>query len=202
MPRRSLVTREKDYSTGLFKKRWCPKCADYKEREEFHPDAGKPGITTYCHDCTARREELAATRRAEYLAERARVDERKKERHLEKISRIQGQYEKSQKRSEKREEFRLQDYARRRAELYNVPFSLTVDDIVIPAKCPVFGFPLVRNTGIDAKAKFNSPTIDRIIPGKGYVKGNIHVISGMANTIKGNRDLAEWKMFAKWILTL
>ena len=86
--------------------------------------------------------------------------------------------------------------------MYDVPFDLTIDDIVIPAKCPVFGIALHRNSGPEAKIKLNSPTIDRTIPSKGYVRGNINIISNKANLMKGSRPMDELKMFAKWILAL
>lgn len=36
-----------------------------------------------------------------------------------------------------------------------------------------------------------SPTLDRIVPEKGYVKGNVAVISHKANRIKNNGSLEE-----------
>jgi hypothetical protein len=52
----------------------------------------------------------------------------------------------------------------------------------------ILGIPLVMG---DKYAHDNSPSLDRIIPELGYVKGNIMVISHKANTIKSNANIEE-----------
>ena len=79
--------------------------------------------------------------------------------------------------------------ARRRAKQQNVPFDITDDDIVIPDVCPLLGIPLFTNTG--GSPCPNSPTLDKLIPHLGYVRGNILVISHRANCIKHNASLDE-----------
>jgi hypothetical protein len=69
-----------------------------------------------------------------------------------------------------------------------VPFTITVEDIVIPELCPILGIPLKMGRG---KFSPNSPTIDRIHPHRGYVSGNVHVISHRANTLKNNATVVE-----------
>lgn len=71
--------------------------------------------------------------------------------------------------------------ARHRAKEKGLPFDLEEGDIIIPEVCPALGIPLKIGEGFVSP---NSPTLDRIIPEKGYVKGNVTVISSMANTIK------------------
>lgn len=78
--------------------------------------------------------------------------------------------------------------ARARALKAGIPFNITVDDIVIPATCPVLGVPLFIGT---VKDKMNSPSIDRIKPALGYVRGNVRVISNRANTLKSNATPIE-----------
>lgn len=75
-----------------------------------------------------------------------------------------------------------------RARKNKIPFNLTSDDIEIPDKCPVLGIPLFFS---EKKATDNSPSIDRIIPEKGYVKDNIIVTSWRANKIKTNATIDE-----------
>jgi hypothetical protein len=78
--------------------------------------------------------------------------------------------------------------ARARARKRGLSFELTLDDIVIPDVCPVFGMPLVKSKG---SVSDDSPTLDRKDPSKGYVKGNVWVISYRANMLKSNATSAE-----------
>lgn len=68
---------------------------------------------------------------------------------------------------------------------------------ISPKKCPVFGVPLVTGT----KAAHDwSPSTDKILPEKGYVRGNIQVISMLANKMKQNASPKQLKQFAQWVL--
>jgi hypothetical protein len=78
--------------------------------------------------------------------------------------------------------------AHRRAKTFSLPFDIHVTDITIPEFCPLLEIRLECGTG---KAHANSPTLDRIIPALGYVKGNIQVISRRANAIKNDATLEE-----------
>jgi hypothetical protein len=80
--------------------------------------------------------------------------------------------------------------ARRRALRRTLPFDLTAADIHIPLTCPVLGVPLYRAIGAAAQGP-NSPTLDRIKPELGYVRGNVRVISSRANQIKSDATPAE-----------
>ena len=75
-----------------------------------------------------------------------------------------------------------------RAKAKNIPFDLEVTDIIIPEFCPVLGIKLERATG---RPTASSPSIDKIVPSLGYVKGNIIVISYRANMIKNNATPEE-----------
>lgn len=86
--------------------------------------------------------------------------------------------------------------AKRRAKKKQVPFDITKDDIDIPEYCPVLGINIEVN---NSYAKASSPTIDRIIPQKGYVKGNIKVISYRANTIKNDATIDELKKIIDYL---
>ena len=81
--------------------------------------------------------------------------------------------------------------AKARSRKHGLPFNLTFDYIneIWPDgnKCPVFGVPMVRGqTELDAR-----PNLDRIEPSKGYVMGNVRVMSGLANRIKTNATPAQ-----------
>ncbi|MCJ7557242.1 MAG: hypothetical protein MUP90_10065 [Gammaproteobacteria bacterium] len=73
-------------------------------------------------------------------------------------------------------------------------FNLEPEDIVIPSHCPVLGIELfvtinweVRNTWHHP----NTPSLDRVDNSKGYVKGNVQVISMRANQLKSGATLEE-----------
>lgn len=84
--------------------------------------------------------------------------------------------------------------AKKRARISGVPFALTADDIEIPERCPVLGMRLRQSS--TGRAQPSSPSLDRIVPSKGYVKGNVLVVSSRANTIKGNATPAELRAVA------
>lgn len=79
-------------------------------------------------------------------------------------------------------------HARKRAKEKNIPFDITAEDIIIPETCPVLGIQLQIGEKIACN---NSPTLDRIKPELGYVKGNIQVLSFRANTLKSNATIEE-----------
>lgn len=82
--------------------------------------------------------------------------------------------------------YMLWNGAKQRAKALGIEFTLTQADIVIPERCPWLDIPLVGARNQGRGPRDNSPTLDRIIPEVGYVRGNIIVISSLANRIKNN----------------
>ena len=68
---------------------------------------------------------------------------------------------------------------------------------VAPNKCPVFNR---RFTARGAGFSPWSPSIDKIDPKRGYVRGNVQVISMLANAMKRNATPAQLRQFARWVL--
>ncbi len=85
-------------------------------------------------------------------------------------------------------ERRLLVQARHRASRRGFEFDIDESDVVVPAHCPVLGIPLAQSTN---KASPNSPSLDRIDNTRGYVKGNVWVISSRANRLKGDATIEE-----------
>lgn len=80
----------------------------------------------------------------------------------------------------------------------NIPFDLTLVDLnnlSYPITCPILGIPLSFNRG---EAKDNSYSIDRIDSTKGYVIGNIEVISLRANKLKSDATIQEIQLLAEY----
>ncbi len=90
---------------------------------------------------------------------------------------------------------RMLNAANQRAKSKGLPFSLTLEDIVVPKNCPALGIPLRRGEGCTHDG---SPQLDRLVPELGYVKGNVAVISKLANTIKQNASPKQIRAVADW----
>lgn len=90
-------------------------------------------------------------------------------------------------------ENRMLTAAKDRSKLMGLDFNLELSDIVIPEICPVLAVPMIVRGR-------HAPSLDRIEPTKGYVKGNIQVISRKANTMKNDATPEELKEFALWVL--
>ncbi len=86
--------------------------------------------------------------------------------------------------------------AKGRARKAGVPFSISAEDIMIPEYCPVLGNRLEKSEGVPTD---NSPSLDKVIPALGYVKGNVRVISWRANRLKGDASLEELKLIVKYL---
>lgn len=87
--------------------------------------------------------------------------------------------------------------ARKRASQLGLPFDLTKEDLVIPSVCPVLGIPVYSVSGKGPGD--NSPSLDRLIPHLGYVRGNVVVISQRANRIKNDASAEELETVASWL---
>jgi hypothetical protein len=90
--------------------------------------------------------------------------------------------------------------AKQSAKEYKKDFDLSVEDIIIPTHCPYLGVELLTN-----KEECYSPnyySIDRIDSTKGYVKGNIQIISRFSNTIKNNATIDQLVTFSQNVLKM
>lgn len=86
------------------------------------------------------------------------------------------------------QESKIYHRAKSRAKREGVAFNLEHSDIIIPPLCPVFNVPFILGD------THWTPSIGRIDPTKGYVKGNIMIICNRANRLKNDATLEELKM--------
>lgn len=84
---------------------------------------------------------------------------------------------------------------KKRAEALGLPFELTEEDIPLPEFCPVFGTKLVIGIG---KQSGDSPSVDRIDNTKGYVKGNVVVVSQRANSLKRDASFSDMQRMVEF----
>ena len=89
--------------------------------------------------------------------------------------------------------------SRGRAKRIGVDHNITVDDIEQPKYCRYLGMELDYTAG-RGRAHPDSPSLDRIDNDKGYIKGNVQVISTLANTMKSYATREQLLLFAKTIL--
>lgn len=87
----------------------------------------------------------------------------------------------------------LLSWSRQRSKKAGIEFSITEADIFIPVRCPLLGIDIKVN---DLVIGPGSPTLDRIDPSRGYVPGNVQVISHQSNRAKSNLSAGQLELFA------
>lgn len=85
---------------------------------------------------------------------------------------------------------------KKRANKASLEFNLDMSDFVVPEICPVLGIPLFWS---DGKKTDHTPSMDRVDNDKGYIKGNVCIISEKANRMKQNHTLASLKLFVNYM---
>ena len=91
---------------------------------------------------------------------------------------------------------RLYYDATNRSKKNKLEFNIEKSDIMIPLICPALNIPIKIDNN---KLSYDSPTLDRIDNSKGYVKGNICVISWKANKIKSYGSLEDHKKIIDYL---
>jgi hypothetical protein len=71
--------------------------------------------------------------------------------------------------------------AENRAKIKNIEFNISIEDLVIVDICPILNIELNWSGG---PRKDNTPSLDKINPKLGYIKGNCRIISNLANIMK------------------
>jgi thymidylate synthase ThyX len=88
--------------------------------------------------------------------------------------------------------------AKYNAKKREISFELEKGDIEWPTHCPILNIEL--NYDSTDSDNDNSPSIDRIDSDKGYVKGNVWVISNLANRMKNDANKEQLLSFARGVL--
>ena len=100
---------------------------------------------------------------------------------------------KGQRRSDDRR-YSMFHNAKHRAKNKGIPFTISIDDIIIPEFCPLLGIPLVSTND---KTDPRNPSLDQKKPGEGYTPDNVWVISSRANWIKSDASKEELRMIVE-----
>ena len=99
--------------------------------------------------------------------------------------------------SVKTREYHVIAKAKNRAKNEGVPFDLTVADVSFPTRCPVFDILLCYSNKVHARD--NSPSFDKVIPERGYVRGNVRIISHRANRLKSDCTITELRQILNYM---
>lgn len=154
----------------------CNKCKQTLSLNNFHRNRnGRLGVADRCKPCAK------ALAREWYKNNRERGIANSK---------------KSKVRARSNAVTRLYNAAKDRATARGIEFNITPEDIIIPDVCPVLGIAFTYGGG---RSHPSSYSLDRIDPKKGYVKGNIQVISRLANSMKSNATKDQLLKFAEWV---
>lgn len=84
---------------------------------------------------------------------------------------------------------------KKRAKEKGFDFTITYDDIIIPEVCPIL-FLTLDPVGSGTEL---SPSMDRIDSTKGYIKGNVRVISKRANAGKSSLTLEDARNLVRYM---
>lgn len=158
----------------------CSSCKKEKELSCFNKDKNKKdGLGFWCKPCNKK-----------YKKEYQKIN--KKQISIKKKKCYQNNKSKIRKkqkiyRSKNLIKILLQK-AKERAEKKNIEFNI-INEYTIPNLCPIFNVPFVLNA--ENYRKNYSPSIDRIDNLKGYIDGNIKIISFRANTLKSDATKEE-----------
>jgi hypothetical protein len=94
---------------------------------------------------------------------------------------------------------RLLRHAAIRSRARGIPLALDwrYVESLWPDACPYLGIPLVAGTH---KLSRSSPTMDRVDPSRGYVEGNVEIVSFQANSMKNDATEDQLVTFALEVL--
>lgn len=85
---------------------------------------------------------------------------------------------------------------KRQNSKYRHDWNISMSDLDWPLVCPVLGIPL---DWFAESRQENSPSIDRLDSSKGYIKGNVAIMSWRANRIKNDGTAKEHHQIADFL---
>lgn len=164
----------------------CSKCNTVQKLDDFYNhNTTRDGKTHHCKKCmTAYRKENAEKQRLYMRNLRDTDNERVKE--VRRTSyRNTPPY------------LKVFYQSQSRAKVRNIEFNLQPEDITVPDECPYLKVPFIIGT----KENYQyTHSLDRIDNDKGYIKGNVEVITKKANSMKNSASTEELISFALEII--
>ncbi len=169
--------------------RVCNHCKIEKKRECFFKHKRNKGnMYSFCIDCVKIKRKEYYDKNRKKLLKKQRSKRTTRE-YKDKVNIKMKEYRKNNPLK------MLVRWARGKCKKYGLPFNLKETDLEYTGKCLVFGTELkVGDENLD-----NSPTLDRIIPELGYIKGNVQIISHLANRIKNNSTIEQLEQVVSYV---
>lgn len=160
----------------------CTKCGEEKLLKEFYKDVSqKSGLTARCIACFQSYRDENKEKQRKYM------------RNLREANREEINRRKRLGWRTSPPEKRMFLQAKNRAKRKGIEFNISLEDIKVPEVCPLLNLPFFPGT----KGNYRqTPSLDRIDSNKGYIKGNVWVISNRANTMKTDALKEELLVFA------
>jgi hypothetical protein len=165
----------------------CTNCKQIKALSEFYNATSfKDGKTYQCKTCMSNYRKSKKEENRKY-AELNRLNNTEK---------VKEQKRNSWRNLDPRK--KLLQQCKNRSKKRNIEFNLQLEDIIIPELCPYLLVPFIVGT----KGNYEyTHSIDRIDNSKGYVKGNIEVVTKKANSMKNSASKEELLNFANSIIS-
>jgi hypothetical protein len=166
----------------------CSTCKVAKNLECFHKESRrKDGLRLNCKSCQS------------VAAKSYRTDNKESVAKMKADWYVKNRESEIKKRKLKRRsnpEVQMLALAKHRAKRDGIPFDIELADIHIPEYCPVLK---IKIQVAMKNSEDYSPSLDKIVPELGYVKGNIQVISRLANLMKNSASLEQLVLFSEWV---
>lgn len=160
----------------------CTNCKVTKDSTDFYKDRStKDYLTRSCKECMSNYRHANKDKNKE-LARKYRLENPEKVRATNRRAHFNKDVAK-----------RIMQQIVHRAKTRNIELSISENDIVVPNICPYLKVPFVKGTKGNYQYTYS---IDRIDNSKGYIPGNIEIISMKANSMKNNATDAELLNFA------
>lgn len=146
-----------------------------------------------------RKEQMTDDARATLRDNRKLARERRKTRDIDHHRTVEREY----KRNGMGYFYSWANAIKTRAQRKGIPFDIDADYLldIMTTHCPVFGVKFERRASRHDNSPY-APTLDRIVPSVGYVRGNVIVVSKRANQIKSDASVAEIEQVAHFYKSL
>jgi hypothetical protein len=161
------------------KTKLCSTCKNFFTFDKFHKRTETShGLSPSCKDCSNKNNK---EKRIPY----SQLSQEQKQLILNsnKISR-----------SKIKPELKILKAALKRSKEKSLEFNITIEDIIIPEYCPILNIKLFSSL----RKTDNSPSLDRIDNSKGYIKGNVHIVSDRVNRLKNNANKEELEKISNY----